>query len=61
MRDIDMIAQLSDLKEVDYRNTLAIAALIELLIEKGFFSRRDFTCKARELDQAALNEARVRG
>lgn len=56
MHDINVIAQISDLKEVDYRNTLAISALIELLIDKGFFTRREFTCKAQELDQAAQSE-----
>jgi hypothetical protein len=56
MRDIDIIGQIADLKDVDYRNTLAIASLIELLIEKGLFTRQEFTRKARELDTATVQE-----
>ena len=46
---INLYAQLGDLKDVDYRNSLAITALIELLIEKGVILRGDFTAKARSL------------
>lgn len=46
---INLYAQLGDLKEVDYRNSLAITALIELLIEKGVIRREDFAAKARSL------------
>jgi hypothetical protein len=55
-QDIDFLAQLADLKDIDYRNTLAIATLIELFIEKGLCSRQEFTRKARELDAATINE-----
>lgn len=47
---VELIGQIADLKEIDYRNTLAIAALIELLIEKGLITKNDFTQKARELE-----------
>ena len=30
MVDIDLYAQIADLKEIDYRNTLAIATIIEI-------------------------------
>lgn len=53
---VDMIGQLADLKDVDYRNTMAISTLIELLIEKGVFSRQDFARKALELERATLTE-----
>ena len=53
---VDIIGQLADLKDVDYKNTLALAALIELLTEKGLFSKREFTEKAQELDHASLAE-----
>jgi hypothetical protein len=56
MRDIDIIGQLADLKEIDYRNTLAISALIELLIEKGFFTRQEFARKAADLENATVTE-----
>lgn len=35
MGDIDIYAQLSDMKMIDYKNTLAIVSLIEVLKEKG--------------------------
>jgi len=54
--DIDIISQLADLKEIDYRNTLAIATLIELIIEKGLCTRQEFTRKAKELDAATVSE-----
>lgn len=54
--DIDIIGQLADLKEIDYRNTLAIATLIELIIEKGLCTRQEFTRKARELDTSTVSE-----
>jgi len=41
MGEIDLIALLGDLKEVDYKNTLAIASIIEVLIDKGIISKRD--------------------
>lgn len=56
MHDIDVIGQIAGLKEIDYRNTLAIAAIIELLIEKGLFTRQDFARKAKELDAATIDE-----
>ena len=34
MNDIDIVAQLSDMKDTDYRNTLAIASIIWVLIER---------------------------
>lgn len=53
---LDVAGQLADLKDVDYKNTLAIAALIELLIEKGLFTRQEFAQKAQELESASLAE-----
>jgi hypothetical protein len=50
MGDIDIIAEISDMKIVDYRNTLALASLIEVLIEKGIIGKNDVALKARELD-----------
>lgn len=62
MRDIDIISQIADLKDIDYRNTLAVATLIELLIEKGLFTKQEFARKARELDMntvVEINELRA--
>lgn len=53
---IDIAGQLADLKDVDYKNTLAVAVLMELLIEKGVFTRQEFAAKGRELEQATLAE-----
>ncbi|HWR08780.1 hypothetical protein [Sporomusa sp.] len=53
---LDVAGQLADLKDVDYKNTLAIAVLIELLIEKGLFTRQEFAQKALEMESASLAE-----
>jgi hypothetical protein len=53
---LEIAGQLADMKDIDYKNTLAVAALIELLIDKGLFTREEFTAKATELDQASLAE-----
>lgn len=50
MGDIDFIAEISDMKIVDYRNTLALVSLIEVLIEKGIIGKNDVALKAQELD-----------
>lgn len=51
MNEVDVIAQIGDLKDIDYRNTLAIATLIELLIEKKVFTRQEFRRKSYQLDR----------
>ncbi|WP_432662143.1 hypothetical protein R9X47_16410 [Wukongibacter baidiensis] len=53
---IDIYAKIGDLKEIDYRNTLAIASLIELLVEKGVFTRNEFARKAYVLDNMSTDE-----
>lgn len=53
---LDIAGQLADMKDVDYKNTLAAAVLVELLIDKGVFSRQEFAAKGRELEQATLAE-----
>jgi hypothetical protein len=57
---IDVIGQLADLKEADYKNTLAITILIELLIEKGIFTRQEFAWKARQLENETMAEVTLR-
>lgn len=56
MNNINLISQLGDLKEIDYRNTLAIATLIELLIEKGIITRQEFSRKSYCLDNMSLDQ-----
>lgn len=55
--EVDVIAQLADLKEVDYKNTLVLTALVELLVEKGILDRKDVIQKARQLDADISLEA----
>jgi hypothetical protein len=56
MNDIDMVSQIGDMKEIDYRNTLAIASVIELLIDKGILERNEIAKKARLLDEMTAEE-----
>jgi hypothetical protein len=55
--EVDVIAQLADLKEVDYKNTLVLTALVELLVEKGILDRKEVIQKARQLDADLSLEA----
>lgn len=57
MNKLEIISQLSDIKEVEYRNTLAITSIIELLVEKNLISKEDIAKKAAELDELAFSEA----
>jgi hypothetical protein len=56
MNKLDMISQLADLKEIDYKNTLAITSIIELLIEKGVLDRFEVAEKARLLENQTMKE-----
>lgn len=53
---IALFAHLADLKEVDYRNTLAIAALLELLIDKQMITREEIAARAQALDRLAAED-----
>ncbi len=53
---LEIAGHIADLKDTDYKNTLAAAVLVELLIEKGVFTREEFALKARELEEASLAE-----
>ncbi len=50
MKLFEIYSQLADLKEVDYKNTLVITALIEILVEKGVIERSEVIEKAHDLD-----------
>lgn len=56
MRELNILAQLGDMKEVDYRNTLALASIIEVLVDKGLIKRCDIAIKAKELDSMSVDE-----
>lgn len=49
---INLFATLGDMKDVAYKNTLAITTLIELLVEKGILTREEIAGRARKLDAA---------
>jgi hypothetical protein len=49
---INLYATLGDMKEVAYKNALAINALTELLIAKGLITRDEITTALRRLDAA---------
>lgn len=59
MNELDIFAELGDLKEIDYRNTLAIASLIEVLVDKGLITRHDIAKKSKELDSMSLEELKI--
>ncbi|RKD28759.1 hypothetical protein [Thermohalobacter berrensis] len=59
MDNIDILAKIGDLKENDYRNTLAIASIIEVLIEKGIVDRYDIARMARKLDSMTIEEIKM--
>lgn len=56
MNIVEVVGQLADLKSVDYRNTLAISVLIDLLIDKGMITRDEFVRKAAELEGETMAE-----
>jgi len=49
--NINIIAQLADMKYIDYNNLLSIIAIFELLVEKGIISHEEFKNKFKDLDQ----------
>ena len=59
MNDINVIGEIADLKDIDYKNTLAIVSIIELLIEKDIISRNDITKKAQFLDSLTTDQLKV--
>ncbi|RBP38000.1 hypothetical protein [Garciella nitratireducens] len=56
MTKLEVYYQIAELKEIDYRNTLAIASMIEVLIEKGIIEKNDISKKARELENITTEE-----
>lgn len=59
MNSIDLIGEIADLKEIEYKNTLAIVSIIELLVEKNIISRTDISKKAQFLDSLTTEELRL--
>ncbi|MBU8713206.1 hypothetical protein NST23_28170 [Brevibacillus sp. FSL K6-0770] len=50
MKEVQIIAKLADLQETDYRNTLVLHALIDILVAKGLLTHDELTEKVTELD-----------
>lgn len=50
MGKIDLIAYISEMKLIDYKNMLAMTSLIEILIEKGIINQHELSKKTKELD-----------
>lgn len=50
MKEVQLIAKLADLQEVDYHNTLVLHSVIELLVAKGLFTHEELRTKMTELD-----------
>jgi hypothetical protein len=59
MNKVDIIGEIADLKEIDYKNTLAIVSIIELLIEKKIISRTDIIKKASFLDGLTADQLKI--
>lgn len=55
MSEVDILYQIANLKEIDYKNTLVLTSIVELLIEKNIITRSEILNKARELDNIALS------
>lgn len=54
MSDVDILYQIANLKETDYKNVLVLTSLVELLIEKGIITRCELISKTKEMDNVAL-------
>jgi hypothetical protein len=54
MSEVDILYQISKLKDIDYKNTLVLTSLVELLIEKGIITRNELIRKTKELDNIAV-------
>jgi len=59
MNNVDIIGEIADLKDIDYKNTLAIVSIIELLIEKNIISRTDMAKKAHFLDSLTAEQLKI--
>jgi len=51
--EVRLGAQIADVKESLYHNTLAVASLVELLIDKGLIRAEELARKSEVLDRAA--------
>jgi hypothetical protein len=57
--DVNIVGQIGDLKEDQYRLTLALSTLMELLVEKGLITDEDIARKADDVDQWLTGEPKT--
>ncbi|OEH86565.1 hypothetical protein BHU72_12985 [Desulfuribacillus stibiiarsenatis] len=60
---LQIFGQIADLKEVDYKNTLVLTALVEILAEKGLITRSEIIERAQALDlghEVEIDQKRIR-
>lgn len=50
---LHLYASLADMKDVMYKNTLGLTALIDLLVEKGVITKEEIAARAQMLDAAS--------
>ncbi len=50
MSEVNLLASLADMKEVDYKNALLLTALIDVLMEKDILSQSDLAEKIKKMD-----------
>lgn len=48
--EVHIIAKLADIKEEHYHQLVTLSAMLELLIDKGIFTREEIEKKVSELD-----------
>jgi hypothetical protein len=53
MSDIDILYQISKIKNIEYKNTLFITSLIDLLIAKGLITTEELTECIKSADSIA--------
>ncbi|MBQ8682351.1 MAG: hypothetical protein IJ510_01340 [Selenomonadales bacterium] len=58
LNSLCVFSQIADLKETDYKTTLAITALIELLIQKNLITPQELSREATALEAEAEQELR---
>ena len=56
--DTEFASELLDLRNIDYRNTLAITGLIELLLDKSLITKEELAQKVKALHHEATEEDR---
>lgn len=54
--DIDIVGQIANLKDINYKNMVAFAALVELLIDKKIITAQEIAGKTQDMELANLAE-----